>query len=401
MTHYTPDILLNAADPDQLVAYIAQVTDRGASDIAFSPSEPPHYKLHGRWECDERFKRLRENDLYTIITHMHPSLTDPKVVRTQLFEDGRLSFSTEIQDSRYRVQTGLTKGEPFLVLRPVPQQVPTIEELELLPPAATADGSPISHEDTLRKIVGSSSGLVIVTGATGSGKSTTLAAMIRHFNDTREGHIVTIEDPIEFVHRKNRSLVHQRMVGPNNDVPSFDSGVEDALRQAPDIILIGEVRDKATMTAALSAAETGHLVFITLHTRDAASTIQRVLGFYGPGEKENIRTQFAGSLMAIISQVLIPRVKPSPTGKMRQLVAEILQPTTGLRAALRDEDRPLQTIRDAQKSTGEVGNVTMDDELYRAVKLGVVEKDNALNRAVDRTGLADRIKKDRLGGGYA
>lgn len=397
----TTTALLNVADRDMFVDFVKDVTHDGASDIAFSPSEPPHYKLNGRWECSQEHSRLREQDLYTIIALTHPSLREHQQIRDILLDQGRLSYSTDIDDSRYRVQTGLTHGEPFLVLRPIPQHVPSIEELELLPTFKLQDGTPVDLENTLKNIATNSSGLVIVTGATGSGKTTTLAAIIRHFNDTRQGHIITIEDPIEFVHRKNKSLVHQRMVGPLSDVPTFDAGVEDALRQAPDIILIGEVRDKATMTAALAAAETGHLVFITLHTRDAASTIQRVLGFYGAGEKENVRTQFANSLKAIISQVLIPRIHPSPRGKTRQLIAEILQPDNGMRSAMRDPNKPLQSIRDGQKSSAEIGNVTLDDELFRATKLAIIERNEALSRAVDRSALSERFKNERIGGSEA
>lgn len=384
---------------DQLPEFIEMVTTSGVSDIAFSPNQPPHARLNGEWNCYAEYARLHERNLYDIILQTHPQYREDAPLREDLNKHGKLSYATVIGAWNYRVQVGLTQGEPFLILRPIGRVIPTIDELDLLPPPQMQDGTPgLPLEGTLRNIVTNSRGLVIVTGATGSGKSTTLAAMIRHFNDTRPGHIITIEDPIEFVHQKNKSLIHQRMVGPGNDVPTFDAGVEDALRQAPDIILIGEVRDKHTMTAALAAAETGHLVFCTLHTRDAPSTIQRVLGFYGPGEKESIRSQFANTLVAVISQQLVPRTRPTPRGgRMRQLIMEILQPDTGMRSAMRDPEKPLQNIRDQQKVTGYLGNVIMDDELLRATKLGLIEPDVALSRSIRRDAFEDRLKTERIG----
>ncbi|MFC6663671.1 type IV pilus twitching motility protein PilT [Deinococcus multiflagellatus] len=236
-----------------------------------------------------------------------------------------------------------------------------------------------------------------MTGATGSGKSTTLAAMIRHFNDSEEGHIVTIEDPIEFIHRENKSIIHQRLVGPDNDTPTFLDGVEDAMRQAPDIILLGEVRDKETMTAALQAAETGHLVFCTLHTRDAPTTMQRVLGFYGAGEKESVRHQFANSLVAIISQQLVKRTQPDKQGRMRQLIMEVLQPNMGVRSIMRDETKAIQLIRDAQKSSGDLGNVTMDDQLILAAQQGVISNEQAMSRSIMRETVEKGLKDGRVG----
>lgn len=395
----TTDLPLNVTD--HLSEFIENVTDAGVSDIAFSPNQAPHARLNGEWTCYPDYHRLTERNLYDIILQTHPQYRDDQPVRDDLGKHGKLSYATVISAWNYRVQVGLTQGEPFLILRPIGRVIPTVDELDLLPPPQRVDGTTgIALEATLRNIVTNSRGLVIVTGATGSGKSTTLAAMIRHFNDTRPGHIITIEDPIEFVHQKNKSLIHQRMVGPGNDVPTFDAGVEDALRQAPDIILIGEVRDKHTMTAALAAAETGHLVFCTLHTRDAPSTIQRVLGFYGPGEKESIRSQFANTLVAVISQQLVPRTRPTPHGgRMRQLIMEILQPDTGMRSAMRDPDKPLQNIRDQQKVTGDLGNVIMDDELFRAARLGLVEPEVALSRSIKRDTFEERLKNERIGRG--
>jgi len=372
-------------------AFISMAGDMGASDIAFSPNAHPTLRVNSQWLPQDDYETLNERDLIQIINMTHPSLRDHDAARDALLKRHRLNYATTIGNHNFRVNVGVTNALPFIIMRTISRNIPSIDDLEVMPPTQRGNLT-IDLEATLYQIATAKRGLVIVTGATGSGKSTTLAGMIRHYNETRHGHIITIEDPIEFIHKRVCCMIHQRLVDKDGtgDVESFDKGVEDAMRQAPDVILIGEVRDGATMRAALQAAETGHLVFCTLHTRDAPSTIMRILGFFAGTEQDAIRVQVANSLLAIISQQLVPRSRPSDrNGRMRQLVLEIMRIDNAIKSMLMAKDINLQSVRDGIKSSGELGNITMDDELARAVKLSYIDRERAVEYAVD----PDRLKK--------
>jgi twitching motility protein PilT len=250
-----------------------------------------------------------------------------------------------------------------MVLRVIPRRIFSIEDL-MLPRA-------------LNKICEEQRGLVLVTGTTGSGKSTTLAAMIDLINATRNEHILTIEDPIEYLHRDNLSIINQREVGA--DCTSFATALRAALRQDPDVILVGEMRDLETIETALHAAETGHLVFSTLHTLDATETINRVISMFPPHHQKQIRLQIAGVLKAIISQRLVPRAD----GQGRVPACEVLVATETVRTCIEDKDRT-KGLRDVLAGgTSQYGMQTFDQSLYFLLQEGLITVEEALKRATN------------------
>jgi twitching motility protein PilT len=219
-------------------------------------------------------------------------------------------------------------------------------------------------------------GLVLVTGPTGSGKSTTLAAMIDYINLNKSSHIITVEDPIEYVHEHKRCMVNQREVGP--DVPDFAGALRSALREDPDVILVGEMRDLETVSSAVTAAETGHLVFSTLHTTSAADTINRIIDVYPEHQQVQIRTQLANVLVGIISQTLIP--KADGTGRIAAL--EVLNVTDACSAMIRDNK--VHLIQSAIQTGRQFGMVCLDQELARMVRMGIIAEAEALDRCHDK-----------------
>ncbi|HEX7051454.1 MAG TPA: type IV pilus twitching motility protein PilT [Longimicrobiales bacterium] len=220
---------------------------------------------------------------------------------------------------RFRVNILRQRGSLGIVMRVIPIEIPTLEEMRLPP--------------VLAKIAESERGLVLVTGVTGSGKSTTLAAMIGHINRTRRKHVITLEDPIEFLHRNNMSSITQREVGTDTD--SFAAGLRAALREDPDVVLVGEMRDTTTIDIALKAAETGHLVFSTLHTQNAVQTISRIIAVFPPEEQEMVRVRLSETLVAVVSQRLLPR----KNGSGRVAACEIMIATGTIRDAILDPER--------------------------------------------------------------
>jgi twitching motility protein PilT len=254
--------------------------------------------------------------------------------------------------SRFRVNIFRQRGSLSLVLRTIPTEVPTFKDLGLPP--------------VLEKVAEEKRGMILVTGATGSGKSSTLAAVIRHINATRPVHIVTIEDPIEFIHRDEKATISQREVGA--DTKGFNSALRAAMRQDPDVILVGEIRDYETINIALKASETGHLVLSTVHTPDAAKTIGRLMAMFPPEEQDLVRQRLADNLRATISQRLLPR----SDGKGRVVALEIMVVTGTVQEWLMDMDKP-STIRDIiEKSRDQYGMQTFDQCLTDLYKGGLV-----------------------------
>jgi twitching motility protein PilT len=261
----------------------------------------------------------------------------------------------------------MQRGSVGAALRIIPSAIPSFEALNLPP--------------TLREIASRSSGLVLVTGPTGCGKSTTLATMIAHINATRDGHIVTIEDPIEYLHEHGKSMVNQREVG--SDTYEFAAALRSVLREDPDVVLVGEMRDLDTISTALTIAETGHLVLGTLHTRNAPQSIDRIVDVFPPYQQEQIRVLLASTLEAIIAQQLLPKF----TGLGRVPAVEVLIVNAAVRNLIREAKT--HQIYSAMETGGDQGMQTMDRALAVLSRRGMVSHEEALLRAVD----ADNFKR--------
>ncbi len=292
----------------------------------------------------------------------------------------RKSFDTAYHlanQARFRVNLFVQRGQLGAVFRQIPERVPTLEEL----------GSPA----ILKKFAAAPRGLVVVTGPTGSGKSTTLAATIDAINSTRRNHILTIEEPIEFVHTPKLCLINQREVP--GDVPSFIQGLEDGLREDPDVILLGELRDLETMRTALTAAETGHLVLATLHTSSAPSSIDRLVDAFPAGEQNQIRTMLAGSLVGIVAQALLPTID----GQARAAAYEILVADNAVRAQIRRGQS--EALRNEIVTKSNIGMQTLDTSLAYLVQQGLVSEEVARTKAQQISEFDSRIKAIKRGEG--
>jgi twitching motility protein PilT len=254
---------------------------------------------------------------------------------------------------RFRINLLRQRGTLGIVMRVIPIEIPTLEQLNLPP--------------VLTRIADSERGLVLVTGVTGSGKSTTLAAMIGHINRTKRKHIITLEDPIEFLHRDNLSSITQREVG--TDTESFATGLRAALREDPDAILVGEMRDTETIDTAIKAAETGHLVFSTLHTQNAVQTLSRIVAVFPPEEQEMVRVRLSETLVAVISQRLLPR----KDGGGRVAACEILVTTAAIRECILNPERTAEIFELIEEGRETYGSQTFDQHLMELVSSGIVE----------------------------
>ena len=277
------------------------------------------------------------------------------------FIDTDFSYVTR-RGYRHRVNVYHQRGDTAIAIRLLRNDIPTLEDLGL---------PPILADFSMRP-----RGLVLVTGPTGSGKSTTLAGMIDFVNLNRSAHIITVEDPIEYVHEHKRCMVNQREIG--DDVPSFSLALRAALREDPDVILVGEMRDFETIQAAVTAAETGHLVMSTLHTTSAADTINRIIDVYPEHQQQQIRTQLANNLVAVISQTLIPR----KDGTGRIAVMEILNVTDAIAAMIRDNK--IHLIQSAIQTGKQQGMMSLDQELARLTAKGVINEVDALDKCQDK-----------------
>ena len=281
-------------------AALRHLVSSGGSDLHLKVPNRPLIRVDGELEAVEHFPVMTPEDTEAAVLHM---LTDD----TKLAEwaaDGEVDYSYAIEGvARFRVNSFRQRGWASLVIRAIPVSISTIDELNLPP--------------VVRELAEEERGIVLLTGTTGSGKSTTLAAMVDHINTTMAKHVMTIEDPIEFLHQDKRSAINQREIG--QDTQSFKKALRRVLRQDPDVILIGEMRDEETVHTALSAAETGHLVFSTVHTVDAVETVNRLIDFFPPHEQKQVRLALAGTLRGIICQRLVPRAD----GEGRCVVMEI------------------------------------------------------------------------------
>lgn len=302
----TPDNLA----PD-IVELLAETVRRGASDLHLTVEAPPMIRLDGGL-VPIGAQPLGVENCRDIILGL---LTEAQ--RSRLEENWELDFAVQIQEvGRFRGNAHYTRGALEAALRFIPSKVPALEEL--------------GHQDIVLQLCNRVSGLVLVTGTTGSGKSTTLAAMIKYISERRSGVIVTVEDPVEFIFHNTKSIIKQREVG--SDTHSFASALKYSMRQDPDVVLVGEMRDPETIAAAITAAETGHLVLGSLHTSNAPGAITRIVDAFPPEQQSQIVAQLANSLEAIISQKLLPL----ESGKGRALVTEVMVANTAIRAVLRE-----------------------------------------------------------------
>ncbi|MBR2940772.1 MAG: PilT/PilU family type 4a pilus ATPase, partial [Kiritimatiellae bacterium] len=305
---------------DLHVQELLQATiDEGASDLHIRAYMPPKLRVHGELLpiMDEP---LSEDDSKALVMEMLETLGD-KSKYDELEKNGGADFALAHPDgTRFRVSVFKERKRYGAVLRQIPNTLLTLEQI----------GIP----QTVRELLFKPRGLILVTGPTGSGKSTTLASMLDVINQERNVHIITIEDPIEFYHNSKNSLVTQREVG--EDVPSFAEAIRRALRQDPDVILVGEMRDLETIAAAITAAETGHLVFGTLHTTGSAETIDRIVDAFPMNQQSQIRTQLAAGLQAVISQILLPKLGPDGQVHGRVAAFEIMTRTDAICSRIRD-----------------------------------------------------------------
>ena len=332
----------------------------GASDLHISSGAPPMVRVHGAMRALSvpSFPKgpLDEKGVHELVYGvLHGSQ------RSRLEEQKEIDFALTLgEQGRFRVNVFFQGRGVAAVFRVIPTKVPSFEELDL--------------PDIFRDFTGLERGLVLVTGPTGSGKSTTLAAMIDLINEERQGHIITIEDPIEFLHPPKRCLVNQREVGPHTH--SFANALRAALREDPDVILVGEMRDLETISLAITAAETGHLVFGTLHTNSAAKTVDRILNVFPAGEQDQTRAMLAESLQAVISQALLPRFD----GEGRVAAHEILVATTAVRALIRDGKT--HQIPSAIQTGRNVGMRSMEQSITKLRTLGVIAREAGVRERV-------------------
>jgi len=333
------------------------VVEGGGSDLHLKVPAYPLIRTHGSLEPIAGAEALTPDDTERVLREM---LTDPGRLE-EFFENGEVDFSYSLPGlARFRVNAFRQRGSISLVCRTIPTEIKSIETL-CLPPV-------------IAELAKEERGIILLTGTTGSGKSTTLAAMIDQINRHEAKHIVTIEDPIEFLHSDKRSIVNQREIG--QDTQTFKKALRRVLRQDPDIILIGEMRDEETVSTALSAAETGHLVLSTLHTADAPETVNRIIEFFPPHMHQQVRAMIAGTLKGVISQRLVR----TPDGSGRVATCEVLRMTGRVRDMIMD---PLQTGR-----LGEViaegayyGMQSFDQALLGHVQAGRVSMEDALKAA--------------------
>jgi twitching motility protein PilT len=341
---------MNYTLPQLLKALI----DQGASDLHLSPDSPPRLRIDGQLfplDLEPLSGQESKQLCYSVLTEE----------QKKDFENTKeidLAFSVR-NLARFRCNVYTSKGHVSAVFRVIPFKIHSITDLGL-PPIVT-------------EICELPRGLILVTGPTGSGKSTTLAAMIDHINATRQENIVTIEDPIEFVHSHKSCMVNQREVG--QDTESYANALKSALRQDPDVVLIGELRDLETVSMALTTAETGHLVFATLHTNNCVSTLNRIVDVFPPHQQQQIRSQLAMSLQAVFSQILLP----SNSGG-RVMGMEIMTPNKAIRNLIR-EDKVHQIYSAMQSGQGDSGMQTMNQSLFNLSERRFISKDLALKKS--------------------
>jgi len=350
----------------QIDRLLETVVRKGASDLHLAVGKPPTLRLHGSLR-ELQTKVLEAEDTMSLMKSITPDR-----IQQEFEESGSGDFGFAYGDAaRFRVAIFKQKGYCSLVLRQIPNKILTFEQI----------GLPAMAEQICRR----PRGIFLVTGPTGSGKSTTLACMINWINENFDKHIITMEDPIEFFHPHKKSIVVQREVGV--DVPNFSEAIRRALRQDPDVMLVGEMRDLATIGAAITAAETGHLVFGTLHTNGAASTISRVIDAFPADAQEQIRVQLANNLIAVLSQTLCPRIDTEG----RVAAYEFMYVTPSIQNLIREN----KTFRiDSDIQTGKkYGMQLLDDNLLMHVAAGRISPEEAVDKSKVPGSMVDKLQR--------
>jgi twitching motility protein PilT len=346
---------------------LQQMAQQNASDVHLKVGRPPVLRVNGELITLD-MPPLRPEDLKQLAEH----IMTPRQVK-EFTDHKEADFAIGVPGiGRFRVNVYQQRGTVAYALRAVPYQVKTIEELNL---------PPVVHDLALRP-----RGLILVTGITGSGKSTALAAMLQHINENRHANVITIEDPIEFLHRDNKSNINQREVG--TDTTSFAQALRRVLRQDPDVILIGEIRDRETLEVALKAADTGHLVFSTLHTTDATQTINRIISFYEPHQQNEVRFMLSSALSAIISLRLVPRKDKGG----RVPACEVLINTAAVRDQIRDMSSSLNIPELIREGTTQYGMQDFDQSLMMWYSRGAISYESAIFYATNPSEFALRTQ---------
>lgn len=338
-----------------IVELLKLTTAKKASDLHLLVASPPMLRIDGKIQPQTEFPPCSQADLSTVLD----TITTPDQ-KQRFHDDLELDFAYSIPSvSRFRVNVLWQRGTMSFTFRAIPFGVPSIDDLKL--PAIC------------KELVLKPRGLVLVTGPTGSGKSTTLAAMVNFLNDTEARKVITIEDPIEYLHRNKKSIVIQRELG--DDTKSFSTALIHALRQDPNVIVIGEMRDLVTISTALSAAETGHLVMGTLHTTDAPQTIDRIIDIFPPDQQKQVRLQLSQVLEGVLSQTLLPRL--GGTGRVSAF--EIMTGSTAVRNLIREGK--VSSLSSTIQLSNKDGMQTLDQALADLVKKGLVSKEDAMRKS--------------------
>lgn len=331
--------------------FLKQVVAMGASDIHLHVDEYPAIRRDGAI-VKINLPKLTEGDIKHICVTMAP-----EHIKSEIGKMMDIDFAYEVQGcSRFRVNISRQMGKYALVIRAIPYTIRTLDDLDL--------------PESIHEFGTMNNGLVLITGPTGSGKSTTMAAIIDHINATAQKHIITIEDPIEYMFTNKKSVVSQRQLAV--DTSSFADGIKYALRQDPDVILVGEIRDKETVTTALRAAETGHLVFSTIHTNNAIETVNRIVNMFNPADRPFVRFQLAQILRGTISQKLIPLA----SGKGRKPAVEVLVATSTIQDLIAKNE--LEQVYDLVRKGSYNNMITLNTSLYNMIKSGDVTEEVAL-----------------------
>jgi twitching motility protein PilT len=370
---------MRKADVDYILRYMIESHDN-VSDMNFTVAKPPQVETSGELTpvvVDPRWTKLTPFQTETLALHL---MQCDRRLSQLLISQGSCDCSYALLGkARFRVNVFQQRNAYSIVLRKLSTQILTIDDLQL---------PPVFHRMSQEK-----NGLMLVTGATGSGKSTTLAALIDEMNQTKAVHIVTLEDPIEFVHNHKKATINQRELG--NDFDTFANGLRAALRQAPKVILVGEMRDRETVEIALSAAETGHLVLSTLHTVDAGQTINRILGMFDKDEEKLVRIRLADTLRWIVSQRLLPKVSGG-----RAAALEVMGTNLRVKESVLNGEAEGKTFYEIIEAAEPFGMQTFDQSIIRLFQDGLITEDTALayasRKSVTRRGIDDYKKKHGL-----
>ena len=346
---------------------LTKMIKMGASDLHIVVGAPPVIRLHGHVEPLQGYPSFKPDDSQELVFSV---MNEDQVAEFEAEKECDLSFGID-NLSRFRLNVYRDRGSVVGAFRAIPFEIKPFEELGL--PRAIAD---FAYRPN---------GLILVCGPTGSGKSTTLAAIVDKINNERPVHIITVEDPIEFLHRHKRAVINQREV--HADTKSFEASLKRVLRQDPDVILIGEMRDRETIQSALTVAETGHLAFATLHTNDAVQTMNRIIDVFPDGQQDQVRTQLSFVLEGVCVQQLIPRAD----GQGRVMAMEVMIPNPAIRALIRSEK--LEQIPSMIEIGAGDGMMTMNQSLYRLMRRNIISMDMALKRSNNIEGLQRLIDK--------